>query len=301
MKKLTFDEFVSRSKIAHGDLYSYDMVKFENTKKPVTIICKIHGEFSQLPKTHMNGHGCKKCGGKLVFNTEDFISQSNIIHGFMYTYDKTVYVASDKKVTITCSHHGDFFQEPHVHLKGHGCSRCTNKHNYSTDEFINAANQTHNCRYYYHLTDYTNNNTKVRVICSTHGEFEQNPYLHMNGSGCPDCVSESTASKAVSEMITWLNENNIDYVMEYKIPECKNINPLPFDFYLPKYNILIEYDGKQHFSSTSWGGEDGLKKRVINDQIKTEYCSSNNITLIRIKYDECHISILQEMMRDYNA
>ena len=62
---------------------------------------------------------------------------------------------------------------------------------------------------------------------------------------------------------------------------------MPFDFYLPKYNILIEYDGKQHFLYGGFGIDllefMNLKYR---DNIKTKYCEDNNIKLIRIPYWE---------------
>jgi very-short-patch-repair endonuclease len=72
---------------------------------------------------------------------------------------------------------------------------------------------------------------------------------------------------------------------EYKFNDCRNILPLPFDFYLKNLNLLIEYDGRQHFEAVDlFGGEEGLKKRKINDNIKNEYCKKNRISLLRISY-----------------
>lgn len=60
---------------------------------------------------------------------------------------------------------------------------------------------------------------------------------------------------------------------------------LRFDFYLSDYNILIEYNGKQHYYSIPYfGGEDTLKRQKVNDAIKEKYCQDNNIKLIRIPY-----------------
>ena len=82
-----------------------------------------------------------------------------------------------------------------------------------------------------------------------------------------------------------LKENNITFIQQYKFNDCKNKLPLPFDFYLPDYNICIEYDGEQHFKPVDYfGGEDDFVKRKINDKIKTQYCFKNNIYLIRIPY-----------------
>ena len=43
-----------------------------------------------------------------------------------------------------------------------------------------------------------------------------------------------------------LEENNIEYIHDMKFPTCKFPDtgyPARFDFYLPAYNLLIEYDG----------------------------------------------------------
>lgn len=66
-----------------------------------------------------------------------------------------------------------------------------------------------------------------------------------------------------------------------------------FDFYLIDYNVLIEYDGRQHFKSIEhWGGEEEFKKRKINDSIKEEYCKNNRIPLLRISY---HDNVLEKL------
>lgn len=55
------DDFISMSRIAHGDRYSYDKVEFKNDHDKVVITCPIHGDFSQRPKHHIKGAGCRKC------------------------------------------------------------------------------------------------------------------------------------------------------------------------------------------------------------------------------------------------
>ena len=83
----------------------------------------------------------------------------------------------------------------------------------------------------------------------------------------------------------YLDENNIKYIREKKFEDCKNINHLPFDFYLTDYNICIEYDGELHYrSSDIFGGNDTLNRVKKNDKIKDNWCLSNNIKLIRISY-----------------
>ena len=70
-QRLTADEFIKVSKEVHGDKYDYSKVKYKNNQTPVTIVCPIHGEFTQTPLSHTSGKsGCPRCqeskGEKLV-------------------------------------------------------------------------------------------------------------------------------------------------------------------------------------------------------------------------------------------
>lgn len=98
-----------------------------------------------------------------------------------------------------------------------------------------------------------------------------------------------------------LDENNIEYKREYSFHDC--INPktnkrLRFDFYLIQDNILIEFDGEQHYKSTGgWNSKEAFKERAIRDAIKNKYTIDNSITLIRIPYwdlDKLDMAYLEE-------
>lgn len=87
------------------------------------------------------------------------------------------------------------------------------------------------------------------------------------------------------EIKIWLDGHGISYVAQKKFADCADVNPLPFDFFLPDYNKLIEYDGIQHFRPVDFfGGQSTYKKLASHDHIKTEYCMNNNIDLLRIPY-----------------
>jgi len=86
----------------------------------------------------------------------------------------------------------------------------------------------------------------------------------------------------------FLDENNVKYIKEKSFPDCKNIKPLRFDFYLPNHNILIEFQGMHHYKPVNKYNRAKRvhKKTLIHDQIKRNYCCENNITLIEIHYQE---------------
>jgi hypothetical protein len=128
-RKLGLEEFVVRSKMIHGDRYDYSNVNYENSLKKVEIICLNHGVFIQQPQNHLNGSGCPKCS--IIENhenqkktTDEFISDSILVHGDKYDYSKVNYFGGKKEVIIICEKHGEFRQTPNNHQRGNGCPNC---------------------------------------------------------------------------------------------------------------------------------------------------------------------------------
>ena len=93
-----------------------------------------------------------------------------------------------------------------------------------------------------------------------------------------------------------LSENNIDFIREYKI---KELNNLRFDFYLPNFNRLIEFDGIQHFQPIDYfGGENTFLNYQKNDKLKNDYANKYNIPLVRIPYYEKGKITLEMLLGD---
>ena len=124
-KKIDKETFVKRSISVHGDKYDYSKVNYVNSSTKVCIICPEHGEFWQIPPSHMKGFGCAECGGSKKSTKEQFVEKAMAIHGDKYDYSKVVYLSSKKKVCIVCPEHGEFWQTPHDHLAGKGCAKCS--------------------------------------------------------------------------------------------------------------------------------------------------------------------------------
>jgi hypothetical protein len=282
-------KFIENSKKIHGNKYDYSLVDYKDQYTKIDIICPEHGIFKQIPKNHLRGNGCKKCmDDKKRFNIKDFIKKSKKIHGNKYDYSLVDYEGSHKYVKILCPEHGEFKQKPYIHLQGKGCRLCDNKrksllYRSNTNEFIEKSKEIHGNKYDYSLVEYIDSNCPVKIICPEHGIFEQKPSLHLSGRGCKYCKS----SKGELKIMEILESNNIDYIKEKRFKNCRDVIPLPFDFYLPKYNLCIEYDGIHHFKPIySWNGKNGLKYIKSHDVIKNDFCDKNKINLLRIKcYD----------------
>lgn len=140
-RKLKLTDFISRSSKIHNGKYRYDLVKLEDYKKPVKIICPTHGEFEETPRDHLQGYGCKKCAleyvAELFSDTkEEFVNKAKIIHENKYDYSLFEYKGSKFDGDIICPKHGVFPQKPCHHLQGSGCPKCGNVSSHFEDEIV---------------------------------------------------------------------------------------------------------------------------------------------------------------------
>jgi very-short-patch-repair endonuclease len=219
---------------------------------------------------------------------KQFIEKANKIHNNKYGYSLVEYINNHTKIKIICPVHGEFLQRPHDHLNHHGCPLCKSEKigflkRDSREEFIEKARQVHGDKYDYSLVEYKSAHTKIKIICPIHGEFLQRPYSHLHNHGCLFC-NESKGEKKIEKILL---KENINFIRQYKINNCKNIKPLPFDFYLPDYNTCIEYQGEQHYKTIdAFGGREHLQRTQKHDQIKQNYCQQNNINLLEISYKD---------------
>lgn len=161
------------------------------------------------------------------------------------------------------------------------------------DEFENQCHLIHNYEYDYTEAKYINSHEHVIIKHNKCGnKFEQAAYHHMQGTGCPTCNS----SKGELYIHNFLNKHDIEYQIEKRFDDCKNINTLPFDVYIPSKNILIEFQGIQHFKPIDFfGGVDAFEKRKKNDDIKKMYCKNHNYILIEIRYDDNIEAVMNNM------
>jgi len=204
-KKLTKEEFINRAKLIYGNKYDYSKVDYINSRTKVCIICPTHGEFWQIPNSHLQGKGCRKCWYETYskskrYTKEAFVEKCRKIYGDKYDYSKVEYVNCETKVCIICPIHGEFWQTPLLLLQGHGCQKCgVNLRNVnkklSTNKFISKAKKVHGDKYDYSKVEYSGANAKVCIICPKHGEFWQIAEMHLKGQGCKKCYGNAKMTK----------------------------------------------------------------------------------------------------------
>ena len=278
-------DLIEKYQNKHGIRYDYSEFEYIDSKTKSIIICSIHGRFKQLPKNHLNGQGCKKCYiDKKSITFEEFIKRGNKIHNCKYDYSEFEYKNFRTKSIIICPIHGRFEQLPNNHVNmEQGCDKCV-RENVRVDfkHFLTKSIECHGDKYTYPYNVNFRFNSKTTIICPIHGRFEQLPNNHYNlGHGCSSCKE----SKGENIIDGYLSTHMIDYMREYKFKDCVYKRELLFDFYLPKYNLCIEYQGIQHFEPIEYmGGVDRYNLQVIKDDIKRDYCKYNGIKLLEISY-----------------
>ena len=285
-------DFIDYARSIWGYKYDYSLVDYKGSH--IEVLIKYDDViYRQKPVLHLLGYKCER---DIIKNQEDFLRKCRDRHGDKYDYSLVEYTGSQNKVKIIFE--GKVYEQKagaHIHSSGM-IERVILKK--TTKQFIKEANVIHNFRYDYSKVKYMNNQTKVKIVCLIHGDFEQVSSSHLSGAGCPHC-SESKGEKKISK---FLDLNEIEYVRQKKFDECVGVRyKLPFDFYLPKYRTAIEFDGKQHYEPMEFfGGIEAYNRLKENDRIKSDYCEDNYIELIRIRYDQIDrvFDILKESLKN---
>lgn len=234
---------------------------------------------------------CLECSGK-VFNrtTKIFKKEIKEINPDIEIIGE--YVNIGTKIQCKCKICGrEWGNTPDHLLSGQRCPDCARKHLASL--YQKPEKQFKEELYEINkdvviIGNYVNNKTKIKCKCDICGNiWEVTPDNLLKGKGCPKC----RISHGEREIANILDKNNLKYEIQYAFSDCKHKRVLRFDFYLPNENVVIEFDGLQHFFPVNFKkgvvDEETLKefeKIEIRDKIKDDYCKDKGIKIIRIPY-----------------
>lgn len=281
-KKEVFDLVGGEYEVIGEYVGANDKIKLRHS------ICKYKWEIT--PSNFLRGKRCPKCFGTPKKTNEEFVKEVYDLVGNEYVFlEKYV----NNKTKIRCKHSVcgcEYKVKPLSFLSGTRCPHCKG------DRISESKTKTNEQfkkevfdlveREYEFLDTYKDGRTKIKCkhnIDNCGHEWYVMPDNFLQGSRCPQC-SSSTGEVQIG---LYLDKLNIKNIRQHSFEKCKNIRPLYFDFYLPDYNLLIEYDGIQHFEPVKFfGGEEKFKQQQENDNIKNQYCKDNNISLLRIPYWE---------------
>jgi hypothetical protein len=256
---------------------------------------------------NINNFCSQKCHDEFEINKHknEWILKAKKKHNNFYDYSLSNYKGALKELIILCPKHGQFKQLASNHLYGSGCKKCAKeyigllKKEKTILNFLQIAPIIHNNFYDYSLVNVNNFDVlsrKIEIICPVHGNFIQRIDSHLLGTKCKKC--QTGKSKGENNIEYYLKNNNIKYELHKTFKDClSSISKyhLYFDFYLPEFNICIEYNGKQHYECTEYFNNYKIDKNIAkqkfeiqqnNDKNKIQFCENNNIKLIIIHYSD---------------
>lgn len=282
------EQYVNEVKTINENIVVVD--EYVSMNVPILHKCLIHNvEWLAYSSGILKGCGCPKCGNetisiKLRKEYKTYVDELRIKNPFISVVGE--YINMRTPTLHRCNIHNlEWETSPSSALLGCGCPQCgsektSEKLRKTHEQYVNEL-KTINPKIQV-IGTYVDSTTPILHKCLIDGnEWLTPPTYILSGSGCPQC-NESKGERAVR---LWLEKHNVEYEQQKKFSDCCDKRPLPFDFYLPKQNAVIEYNGLQHYIARDYfGGDKALAYTQNHDKMKEEYCKNNNIGYLCIPY-----------------
>lgn len=294
-------EFIQKAKKAHPN-FLYNETNYTGNLSKIKVICPKHGSVEVIPKTFLkNKFGCPLCAKEhLIENAQksNLKKQKECKENFKQLVKESFpnldiseseYIDTSTPVKVKCLKHGYFEIGPHnlLRSKSNGCPICKKEHfeqnNKKEQEIFKQKVLSEEKKLVdYSFGEFKNSRTKIKVVCKKCSkEFKIYP-KDVSICCCPYCSRKHSLGER--RIINFLQNNNIDFEIEYTFKDLKDKNYLRFDFYIPSKKLLIEYDGEQHFKPNKKFGLETFEILKLHDSMKNEYVKENNLNLLRISY-----------------
>lgn len=218
--------------------------------------------------------------------TEDLIKQCSE-HGYIILNPEDYINTATKNLQVICKDCGKQFVTSRASIyssKGR-CSKCGQVANTRTPEEAAKLIASVNGNILLNPEDYKGNQVgNLKILCGVCGQnvftTSIGRYFSLNVNRCSSCSNNISKGEIIISEI--LDELGIKYIYQKRYDDCRDKATLPFDFYLPDFDKIIEFDGQGHFEPVF--GEASFMSTRYHDKIKNEYCKNNNIELLRIPF-----------------
>lgn len=322
-KSMFHCKYCSGKKIAYEYAFNFIQSKncnlitskseYKNSTQKLTIECSC-GEYYNISFSdfkRFKQYHCPKCGNNIRvenmkskqledFNYYNYEQVKQIIDNTQSKLLSKDYTNCFDKLELKCEC-GNIYKQNFSHIKSKIknnspilCPKCMkeisdNKFRLTEYEINKEIYEVYGYQKYkiVNINDYKNRKEKTKFIHTECGHIFETSLsnLIIKERNCPEC--ERYITRGIAKIIHFLENEGIEYELEKRFKDCKFKRYLPFDIYMPKFNALIEFDGRQHYEIIEhFGGVDEFINIKIRDTFKTEYCKNNNIPLLRIRYDE---------------
>lgn len=295
-KEIYYKKFCEMCK-AKGYIPLSSQSDYINAHCKLKFLCPVHGEQEITYASLYSGCGCNLCGytksseanRKSISEVIKIVESKNnnkILNPEEYIN------ASTPNLKIMCGSCGNTFTTSLSSIENSdgACLSCAQKKTGNTrrltpDEVEKKVNSV-NGNTLLNKNEYIDYGTRnLKIKCGKCGNIYQRSlanYVTSEDNRCPSCIQR--VSKGEKIIMDVLDKYEVDYIFQMRFPDCKDIKVLPYDFYLPEYNLCIEFDGQLHYIPKY--GEETFIKGKLHDAMKDWYCRWNNINLLRIPYWE---------------
>lgn len=280
-RRKTNEEFVREVYELVGDEYTF-LEEYVNNRVKIKIAHNLcNHEYLVTPKGFLKGNRCIDCNPYRKRTTNEFREIVRQRVGSEYTV-VSEYIGHHDPITVRHTLCGELYKvAPSDFLKGRRCKKCHFKGEMKTNqEWLSQVRELAGDDFVF-LEEYKGDNVKLQYRHFCGREHEVTPNNFIFGTRCPHC-QESSGEANVRRYLT---ENGLVFEKSKRFEGLVYEKPLSYDFYVPSCNILIEYQGIQHYEPVEvFGGETAFRLQVIKDNIKRKYSRDNRIELIEIPY-----------------
>lgn len=272
-----------------GDEYSL-LSEYENCYNKVLFKHNTCGnEFLMKPNSFLSGYRCPKCGiesraFKRTKTNEEFLVKVTEKFGNEYSM-VSKYTKSTEKITFKHNNCGcEFDMNPYNFLNSsEPCPQCSNRIKITTDYFKQEVFNLVGDEYSV-LGEYHSAHAKIQLRHNKCGNvYDGCRNMFLKGHRCPQCYS----SKGEDKITKYLRDKSISFKSQKTFKGLVGLGGgnLKYDFYIPDYKLLIEYNGEQHYKPVeAFGGENQLEIQKEHDQRKRDYAKEHNYKLLEIGY-----------------
>jgi len=305
MKNISFNDIKELNLIIHPTYNILDMWRVKENGKTriwLKIICDKGHVYNVLYDNYKKCgcHECRKTYMSIknrIYSFEEIEAQCNKKNLKWINKDEVQNNLNRKNVFILeCIKCGHILKCNITHLfSDRKCGNCSNNIKKPIERVKDELKSVYNDEYEL-FGEYNGSREQNIFIHNKCGNtFNSSLYNLLNGrSSCPYCQNNTSIGETqINSYLGNNNNNNIYYEPHYWFSDCRNINPLPFDFVIfnnikkEAIKLIIEFDGRQHYEPVDrFGGLKCYLQTKINDTIKNNYCLQNKIRLLRIPFWE---------------
>ncbi len=313
--KINSEDYKREVQKRHGNNFTL-LSDFVNSSTPVKVRHNICGkEYEIQPQTLLEIRQCRECEdlSRRKYTTDD-VRKIFDSHGMILVDDD--YTTTGIPVSYICKNHPELGIQQRrlsnvLNLNQQGCPQCAaeerGKHLRVDDKYYKTIVENMGYKFVKVTRDEISWRPMIHYICPRHedaGIQLKTANSFINNKGCPLCRE----SKGERSIRSYLNEHHIGFIQWKTFEGLRGTNggKLSYDFFIQDYNLLIEFQGLQHYQESPMFHKENasimFEKQQEHDRRKREYATKEGYTLLEIPYNKIKNveKILNEFFQDEN-